>query len=280
MDMVVKCGRDIERLKEISKEVRKDIIEMTYTAHSGHPGGSLSAVEILVSLYFSELNQSPETVDSPDRDRFVLSKGHITPAFYSVLSHAGYIPHEELKTFRKIDSRLQGHPASAKLKGVEVSTGSLGQGLSVAIGMALAGKLDKRDYHVYCLVGDGEMEEGQIWEAMMFAGNRHLNNLTLFLDYNGLQIDGEVAKINDIAPIISKFEAFKWHTIEINGHDFAQIFKAIDEAKSQDTQPTAIIAHTIKGKGVSYMENAYEWHGKAPGEELYKQAMKELTAND
>ncbi len=276
---MVKLGRDIAHLEEMAKEVRKDIVEMTYLAHSGHPGGSLSSVEILVSLYFSELNQSPETVDSPDRDRFVLSKGHITPAFYSVLSHAGYIPHEELKQFRKVNSRLQGHPASTKLKGIEVSTGSLGQGLSVAIGIALAGKIDKRDYRVYCLVGDGEMEEGQIWEAIMFAGNRHLNNLILFLDYNGLQIDGEVAKINDIAPVISKFEAFKWHTFEINGHSFDQIFKAIDEAKRYPDNPTAIIAHTVKGKGISFMENAYEWHGKAPNEEQYKQAMKELNAN-
>ncbi|ADQ45491.1 Transketolase domain-containing protein [Caldicellulosiruptor kronotskyensis 2002] len=263
-------------LKKIATEIRKSIIIQTASAGSGHPGGSLSGVEILTYLYFVEMNIDPKNPKDPDRDRFVLSKGHASPLLYAVLAEKGFISKEELKGFRQIYSNLQGHPDMKKVPGVEMSTGSLGQGLSVANGMALAGKLDGKNYRVYVLLGDGEIQEGQIWEAAMTAAHYKLDNLTAFLDHNGLQIDGKITEVMSPEPVDEKFKAFGWHVIKIDGHDFNQIEKAVNEAKTIKGKPTIIIAETVKGKGVSFMENEVGWHGTAPNKEQAQKALEEL----
>lgn len=271
---------DFEDLKKIASKIRIDIIEMLESAQSGHPGGSLSAAEILTSLYFKEMNIDPKNPNWEDRDRFILSKGHGAPVLYATLGERGYFPIEEIKKLRHIDSMLQGHPDMKGTPGVEMTTGSLGQGLSAANGMALAGKLDNKDYRIYVLVGDGEVQEGMIWEAAMFAAHNKLDNLIAFLDHNGLQIDGKTEEVMNIEPIDEKFKAFGWHVIKIDGHNFEQIFAAIDEAKGIKGRPTMIIANTIKGKGVSFMENEAGWHGKAPSKEQAEQALKELRGEE
>ncbi len=263
-------------LEKTAVEVRKGIITSVHSAKSGHPGGALSAADLLTYLYFVEMNVDPSDPKNEDRDRFVLSKGHVAPGYYSVLAQRGYFPVEELTGLRHIGSFLQGHPDMKHTPGVDMSTGSLGQGFSAAVGMALAGKMDKKDYRVYAMCGDGEIEEGQIWEASMFAGARKLDNLVLIVDNNGLQIDGPVDEVNSPYPIGPKFEAFNFHVITINGHDFDQIAAAFAEARETKGKPTAIIAKTVKGKGVSYMENQVGWHGKAPNDEEYAVAMEEL----
>jgi len=258
-------------------KVRMNIIEGVYAAKSGHPGGSLSCADILTYLYFKEMNIDPENPKMENRDRFVLSKGHAAPALYSVLAERGFFDPELMKTLRHPGSILQGHPDMKNIPGVDMSTGSLGQGISCAVGMALSSKHFGTGFNVYAVLGDGEIEEGQVWEAAMFAASKGLSNLTAFVDYNNLQIDGTVEEVNSPAPIDKKFEAFGWHTIIINGNDFDEIEKALAEAKTVD-KPVCIIAKTVKGKDVSYMENAVNWHGAAPGEELYVQAMNELKA--
>lgn len=257
-------------------KVRMGIIEGTHSAKSGHPGGSLSAADVLTYLYFCEMNVDPQHPDKADRDRLVLSKGHVAPALYAVLAHKGYFPVEELKTLRKIGSRLQGHPDMKKVPGVDMSSGSLGQGISAACGMAKAAKLQNADWRVYAVLGDGEIQEGQVWEAAMFASHYHLDNLCVLVDNNGLQIDGNVADVMSPYPIDEKFKAFGFHVINIDGHDFDQIEAAYQEACTVKGQPTAIIAKTVKGKGVSFMENQASWHGTAPNDEQYEVAMKEL----
>ena len=257
----------VERLKAIAREVRKNIITMITEARSGHPGGSLSCVEIITTLYFNEMNVSIEKKNDPDRDRFVLSKGHAAPALYSVLAEKGFFDKDELLGLRKLGSRLQGHPNMNTVPGVDMSTGSLGQGISASVGMALAGKLDKKDYRVYTLLGDGELAEGQVWEAAMLAGHYKLDNLTAFVDNNNLQIDGPVSEVLSPLPIPEKFVAFGWNVIEIDGHDFSAIYDALQQAKAYKGKPTMIVAHTVKGKGVCDMENVAEWHGKAPSAE-------------
>lgn len=249
---------------------------MTAEAGSGHPGGSLSAVEILTSLFFSVLRYNPQEPKWPDRDRFVISKGHATPVFYSILAHAGYFPHAELATYRKLGSRLQGHPDMRRLPGVEASTGSLGQGLSIGVGMALAGRLDKKDYRTYVLQSDGESEEGQVWEAAMFAGFHKLDKLTVIVDYNKFQLDGPVAKILDLEPFKDKWRSFGWATEETDGHDLTALLEKLDWAQKTKGKPTCIIAHTVKGKGVSFMENNNHFHGVAPTPEEAERALKEL----
>ena len=263
-------------LEKIAVEVRKGIITGVHSAKSGHPGGSLSAAEIFTYLYFVEMNVDPKNPKDPNRDRFVLSKGHVAPGLYATLAQKGYFPVEELKGLRHIGSMLQGHPDMKHIPGIDMSSGSLGQGFSAAVGMALAGKMDGKDYRVYSLAGDGEIQEGQIWEAAMFAGARKLDNLVLFVDNNGLQIDGNIADVCSPYPIDKKFEAFNFHVININGNDFDEIAAALKEARETKGQPTAIIAKTIKGKGVSYMENQAGWHGKAPNDEEFAIAMEEL----
>lgn len=263
-------------LQKMAVEVRKGIIEGVHSAKAGHPGGSLSAADIFTYLYFEEMNVDPKDPKNEDRDRFVLSKGHTAPGLYSALAHKGYFPVEDLLTLRHTGSYLQGHPDMKHIPGVDMSSGSLGQGLSCAVGMALAGKLKNKDYRVYALAGDGEIQEGQIWEAAMFAGARELDNLVVIVDNNNLQIDGEVGEVCSPYPIDKKFEAFNFHTINIDGNDFDEIRKALDEAKATKGMPTAIIAHTVKGKGVSFMENQVGWHGKAPNDEEYSIAMEEL----
>lgn len=265
-----------KQLEITACKIRMGIIEGVHSAKSGHPGGSLSIAEILTYLYFKAMNIDPENPKKADRDRFVLSKGHAAPALYSALAYRGYFDVELLKTLRHIGSILQGHPDMKHIPGVDMSTGSLGQGISAAVGMALSAKHFGDNYKVYTVLGDGEIEEGQVWEAAMFAGNKNLSNLTAFIDYNNLQIDGTIEEVNSAAPIDKKFEAFKWHTITIDGNDFDQIEAALKEAETVD-KPVAIIAKTVKGKGVSYMENAVNWHGAAPNDELYEQAMKELN---
>ncbi|MBQ2285818.1 MAG: transketolase [Clostridia bacterium] len=265
-----------KQLEITACKIRMGIIEGVHSAKSGHPGGSLSIAEILTYLYFKAMNIDPKDPKKADRDRFVLSKGHAAPALYSTLAYRGYFDTELLKTLRHIGSILQGHPDMKHIPGVDMSTGSLGQGISAAVGMALSAKHFGDSYKVYTVLGDGEIEEGQVWEAAMFAGNKNLSNLTAFIDYNNLQIDGTIEEVNSAAPIDKKFEAFKWHTITIDGNDFDQIEAALKEADTVD-KPVAIIAKTIKGKGVSYMENAVNWHGAAPDDELYEQAMKELN---
>ncbi len=263
-------------LAKIAVEVRKGIVTAVHSAKSGHPGGALSAADILTYLYFAEMKVDPADPKKEGRDRFVLSKGHIAPGYYSVLAQRGFFPAEELVGLRHIGSMLQGHPDMKHIPGVDMSSGSLGQGFSAAVGMALAGKMDEKEYRVYALAGDGEIEEGQIWEASMFAGAHHLDNLVLIVDNNGLQIDGPVEEICSPYPIGTKFEAFNFHVITIDGHDFDQIAAAFQEARETKGQPTAIIAKTIKGKGVSFMENQVGWHGKAPNDEEYAIAMEEL----
>ena len=259
-------------------KIRKHIIEAVFHPQAGHPGGSLSIADILSVLYFDKMNVSPDKVNDPDRDRFVLSKGHCSPALYGALAEKGFIPREDIKTFRHRDSYLQGHPDMKAIPGVDMSTGSLGQGVSAACGMALAGKLDKKDYRVFSILGDGETEEGQVWEAAMFAAHYNLDNLTIFVDFNGLQIDGDITKVMNPTPLDEKFIAFGWNVITIDAHDYDQIKDAVDKAKATKGKPTAIIAKSIKGKGVSFMENNPSWHGVAPNEEEYKKAMAELDA--
>ena len=266
-----------KQLQVTACKVRLGIIEGVHAAKSGHPGGSLSCADILTYLYFKEMNIDPKDPKKADRDRLVLSKGHAAPALYSVLANRGYFDAELLATLRHPGSILQGHPDMKHIPGVDMSTGSLGQGISAAVGMALSSKHFGDNYNVYAILGDGEIEEGQVWEAAMFAANKKLSNLTAFIDYNNLQIDGTIEEVNSAAPIDAKFEAFGWHTITINGNDFDEIEKAVNESKTVD-KPVAIIAKTVKGLGVSYMENAVNWHGAAPNDELYEQAMTELKA--
>ena len=263
-------------LKKTANEVRKNIVTAGYHAHSGHPGGSLSAADILTYLYFEEMNIDPKNPKKADRDRFVLSKGHAAPGWYSVLAERGYFDKEELKGLRHVGCFLQGHPDMKHTPGVDMSSGSLGQGISAAVGMALAGKMDNASYRVYTLLGDGEIQEGQVWEAAMLAANHKLDNLVVIVDNNNLQIDGTVEDVNSPYPIDEKFKAFKFHVININGNDFQDIERAFQEAREHSGQPTAIIAKTVKGKGVSFMENQVGWHGKAPNEEEYQIAMRDL----
>lgn len=266
----------VSELKGIAKNVRRGIIDAVYYGKSGHPGGALSCTDILVDLYFNQMNIDPKNPKMEARDRFILSKGHASPAIYSVLANRGFFPIEDLKTFRKADSYLQGHPDVKKVPGVDMTSGSLGQGLSVANGMALAGRLDNKDYYVYVVIGDGELEEGQIWEAAMSSSHYKLNKVIAFVDFNGLQIDGEVKNVMNVTPIREKFEAFGWNAIEIDGHSFDEIEDAISKAHESMDKPTVIIAHTVKGKGVSFMENQAGWHGKAPNDEEYNIAIEEL----
>ena len=263
-------------LQKIANEVRKDIVTAVHAAKAGHPGGSLSAADLFTYLYFQEMNIDPKDPKKADRDRFVLSKGHTAPGLYSALAERGYFPKEDLKTLRHLGSYLQGHPDMKHIPGVDMTSGSLGQGISAAVGMALSAKLSDESYRVYTLLGDGEIQEGQVWEAAMFAGFRKLDNLVVIVDNNGLQIDGKVDEVCSPYPIDKKFEAFNFHTIVIDGNDFDQIRAAFEEAKNTKGQPTAIIAKTIKGKGVSFMENEAGWHGKAPNDEQYEIAMKDL----
>lgn len=262
-------------LEKTACKVRIGIIEGVHAAKSGHPGGSLSAADILTYLYFKEMNIDPADPKAPNRDRFVLSKGHAAPALYSVLAERGYFEKDELLKLRHIGSFLQGHPDMKNIPGVDMSTGSLGQGISAAVGMALSARHFGEGYRVYAMLGDGELEEGQVWEAAMFAANKKLSNLIAFVDLNGLQIDGTIEEVNSARPVDKKFEAFGWETIIIDGHDFDAIEAALEKAKKSD-KPVAIIANTVKGKGVSYMENAVGWHGKAPDDEQYEAAIKEL----
>ena len=263
-------------LEKKANEVRQSIVTALHSAKSGHPGGSLSAADIMTYLYFEEMNVDPKNPKMADRDRFVLSKGHVAPALYSVLAHKGYFPVEDLVTLRHTGSYLQGHPDMKHIPGVDMSAGSLGQGLSCAVGMAQAGKMDDKDYQVYAMCGDGEIQEGQIWEAAMWAGAHHLDNLTVIVDNNNLQIDGTVEEVCSPYPIDKKFEAFNFYVININGNDMEEIRNAFAEAKKVKGMPVAIIAKTTKGKGVSFMENQVGWHGKAPNDEQYEQAMEEL----
>lgn len=266
------------KLAEVALNVRRDIITEVYSAGAGHPGGSLGIADILSYLYFEEMNVDPKNPKNPDRDRFVMSKGHCAPALYGILAEKGFFPKEDLKGFRSIDSYLEGHPDMKGVPGVDMSTGSLGQGICAANGMALAGKLDGKSYRVYAILGDGELEEGQVWEAAMFAPHYKLDNVTIFVDFNGLQIDGDITKVMNPTPIDKKFEAFGWNVVTCDAHDFDSIEAAVSAAKACKGKPTAVIAKSIKGKGVSFMENEAGWHGKAPNEEEYKQAMKDLGA--
>ena len=263
-------------LAKMANEIRKGIVTAVHSAKAGHPGGSLSAADIFTYLYIEELNIDPENPDKPDRDRFVLSKGHTAPGLYSTLAHRGFFPVEDLVTLRKLGSYLQGHPSMQYIPGVDMSTGSLGQGISAAAGMALGGKLDNKDYRVYTLLGDGEIEEGQVWEAAMFAGFHKLDNLVVIVDNNGLQIDGPIDQVCSPYPIDKKFEAFNFHVINIDAHNFDEIRSAFKEAKETKGMPTAIIAHSLKGKGVSFMEGNVAWHGTAPNDEQYAVAMADL----
>ena len=263
-------------LMKTANEVRKGIVTAVHSAKSGHPGGSLSAADIYTYLYFEEMNIDPKDPKKADRDRFVLSKGHTAPGYYSTLAHRGFFPVEDLKTLRHIGSYLQGHPDMKHIPGVDMSSGSLGQGISAAVGMAISAKLSNDDYRVYTLLGDGEIQEGQVWEASMLAGHRKLDNLVVIVDNNNLQIDGKITDVNSPYPIDKKFEAFNFHVINIDGNDFDQIEAAFKEARNTKGMPTAIIAKTIKGKGVSFMEDQAGWHGKAPNDEQYAQAMEEL----
>ncbi len=264
-------------LQKTANEIRKGIVTAVHSAKAGHPGGSLSAADLFTYLYFEEMNIDPKDPKKPDRDRFVLSKGHTAPGLYSTLAHRGYFPVEDLKTLRHLGSYLQGHPDMKHIPGVDMSSGSLGQGISAAVGMALGAKMDGASYRVYTLLGDGEIEEGQVWEASMFAGHRKLDNLVVIVDNNGLQIDGKIEDVCSPYPIDKKFEAFNFHVINVaDGNDFDQLKAAFDEAKTVKGMPTAIIMKTVKGKGVSYMENSVDWHGKAPNDEQYEIAMADL----
>ena len=264
-------------LEKMANEIRKDIVTAVHSAKSGHPGGSLSAADIYTYLYFEEMNVDPKDPKKADRDRFVLSKGHTTPGYYSVLAQRGYFPVEDLKTFRHVGSYLQGHPDMKHIPGVDMSSGSLGQGISAAVGMALSAKLSNESYRVYTLLGDGEIQEGQVWEAAMFAGFRKLDNLVVVVDYNGIQIDGKVDEVCSPYPIDKKFEAFNFHVINVeDGKDMDQLKAAFDEARTVKGMPVAIIMKTVKGKGVSFMEKKAGWHGKAPKDDEYAQAMEDL----
>ena len=263
-------------LQKIANEVRKDIVTAVHAAKAGHPGGSLSAADEFTYLYFEEMNIDPKDPKKADRDRFVLSKGHTAPGYYSALAERGFFPKEDLKTLRHLGSYLQGHPDMKHIPGVDMSSGSLGQGISAAVGMALSAKLSNESYRVYTLLGDGEIQEGQVWEAAMFAGHRKLDNLVVIVDNNGLQIDGKIDDVCSPYPIDKKFEAFNFHVINIDGNDFDQIDAAFKEARATKGMPTAIIAHTVKGKGVSFMENQVGWHGTAPNDEQYAVAMEDL----
>ena len=264
-------------LQKTANEVRKGIVTAVHGAKAGHPGGSLSAADVFTYLYFEEMNIDPKDPKKEDRDRFVLSKGHTAPGLYSTLANRGYFPVEDLPTLRHLGSYLQGHPCMQETPGVDMSSGSLGQGISAAVGMALAAKMDNKDYRVYTLLGDGEIQEGQVWEASMFAGHRKLDNLVVIVDNNGLQIDGKIDDVCSPYPIDKKFEAFNFHVINIDGNDFDQIDAAFKEARATKGMPTAIICKTVKGKGVSFMENSAGWHGKAPNDEEYAVAMADLT---
>lgn len=263
-------------LQKKANEVRKGIVTSVHSAKAGHPGGSLSAADIFTYLYFEEMNVDPENPKMEDRDRFVLSKGHTAPGLYAVLANRGYFPVEDLKTLRKIGSYLQGHPDMKHIPGVDMSSGSLGQGISAAVGMALSAKMREKDYRVYTLLGDGEIQEGQVWEAAMFAGHRKLDNLVVIVDNNGLQIDGKIDDVCSPYPIDEKFAAFQFHVINVDAHDFDDLRKAFREARETKGVPTAIIAHSTKGKGVSFMENQASWHGTAPNDEQYAVAMADL----
>lgn len=266
----------IEGLANIANDIRIEIIEQVYNANSGHPGGSLSCADILAVLYFNQMNIDSENPNAKGRDRFVLSKGHCAPALYATLARKGYFDKELLKGFRKVESNLQGHPDMKKVPGVDMSTGSLGQGLSAAVGMAIGSKMEHEGYRVYCLLGDGELEEGQVWEAAMSASKNKLDNLCAIVDYNTLQIDGNVEEVAGLIDIKEKFESFGFNVIEVNGHDIEALIHAFNSAKHQKDMPSVIIARTIKGKGVSFMEGKAEWHGKAPNQEQYEEAINEL----
>jgi len=268
-------NKKIEELKGKAKTARIDILEMVGEAGSGHPGGSLSAIDILTVLFFHEMSYDPKNPEKPNRDRFLLSKGHASPALYSILAEVGFFPKEELKYFRKLGHLLQGHP-SPEIPGVEIATGSLGQGFSAALGIALCGKLDNYDYRTYVLLGDGELHEGQVWETAMSAGVRKVDNLVAIIDYNGLAQDNTISDLKEIEPIDKKFEAFGWHTITIDGHDIEAILQVLEEAKKVKQKPVMIIAKTVKGKGVRFMENEIGWHGKAPNSEQLIQAIEEV----
>lgn len=265
-----------EELYDISNQIRKFTVQAVYHAKSGHPGGSLSICDLLTVLFFKQMKIDPSCANDENRDRFVLSKGHAAPAYYAALALRGFFDEEELKHLRKIDSFLQGHPCMGKTSGVDMSTGSLGQGLSAANGMALAAKADKKDYRVYCICGDGELQEGQIWEAAMTASHYKLDNLTLFVDCNGLQIDGKVEDVMNVAPVSDKFKAFGWQVIETDGHDIAALDKAVEKAKTMKNSPTVVLCKTVKGKGVSFMENQAGWHGAAPDDQQFQIAMDDL----
>ncbi len=270
----------IEALEKIANDIRIGIIEQVYQAQSGHPGGSLSCADILAVLYFNQMNIDPKKPNDPLRDRFVLSKGHCSPALYATLARKGYFGKETLETFRKIDSNLQGHPDMNKVPGVDMTTGSLGQGLSAAVGMAIASKMDSAGCRVYCLLGDGEIEEGQVWEATMAASKNKLDNLCAILDYNHLQIDGKVEDVAGLVDVQAKFESFGFKVINVDGHNIEQLIEAFSIARHQKGMPSIIIANTIKGKGVSFMENEVSWHGRAPSKEQYEQAMNELKLKE
>lgn len=267
-------------LARTANQVRKGIVSAVHSAKAGHPGGSLSAADAYTFLYFEEMNVDPKNPKNPDRDRFVLSKGHTAPGYYSTLANRGFFPVEDLLTLRKLGSYLQGHPDMKHIPGVDMSSGSLGQGISAAVGMALAAKMDNKDYRVYTLLGDGEIQEGQVWEASMFAGARNLDNLCVIVDNNGLQIDGKIEDVCSPYPIDKKFEAFNFHVINVNAHNFDELRAAFAEAKATKGMPTAIIMHSVKGKGVSFMENNAGWHGKAPNDEEYAVAMADLEKID
>jgi len=276
MDYWLDIDSSLEELSGIAREARRWIVRMTHEAGSGHPGGSLSIVEILTALYFRVMKHDPENPHWEERDRMVLSKGHGAPGLYALLALSGYFDPEELLTLRKLGSRLQGHPSMNKTPGVDMSTGSLGQGLSIAIGMALGSRLDRKDNRIYCILGDGECQEGQIWEAAMAATHFKVDNLCAILDRNQLQIDGPTEKIMSLEPVVPKFKAFGWHVIELNGHDLKELLRAFHEAETYKGKPTMIIANTVKGKGVSFMEGALKFHGKTPGKEELEQALREL----
>lgn len=270
----------VQRLKKVASILRCEVIKMIYTANSGHPGGALSAADIVTALYFHIMRIDPKNPQWEDRDRFILSKGHACPILYAALALKGFFPKENLNTLRRLNSSLQGHPDMRKTRGVDMTTGSLGQGLSVGVGMALGGKLDKKDYRVYVVLGDGEIDEGQIWEAAMSAFKYKLDNLLAIVDYNKLQLDGSTEKVMPLEPLVDKWKAFGWHAIETNGHDITQILAAIKEAHLTRNKPIVIIAHTIKGKGVSFMENNPDWHGKAPSKQEFGQAIKEISEKE
>jgi transketolase len=277
-DFFKERNRDIDEatLRAIAREVRKDILKMTTNVNSGHPGGAMSATDVIVTLYYFKMKHDPLNPKWEERDKFVLSKGHVCPALYSVLARCGYFPMEELMKFRKIDGELQGHPDMRKTPGIEISTGSLGHGIGAAIGMAMMAKLDRKDTGIYCMIGDGEAQEGSVWEASMAASHYNLDNLCVILDNNNLQIDGPVDEVMSIYPVLEKWQAFGWHVIEIDGHNYSEIIDALLEAENVKYKPTMIISKTVKGKGVSFMENRAEWHGKALPPDLLKEALKEL----